>query len=167
MTSTEYVAGLFDLTGHVGIITGGSRGLGFGQVKVLTDAGATVYNLDLIPHSDEQMIREGHLIDIRCDVTDYDAVEKVVKGIVEKERQLDFLINNAGITFKCRAEEFPLDRFEKNPDRKAAALAKPMLPHFGDPVEIGYMMLFLLSGASTYLTGQDFPVDGGAIPHGF
>ena len=37
----------------------------------------------------------------------------------------------------------------------------------GDPVEIGYMMLFLLSGASTYLTGQDFPVDGGAIPHGF
>ena len=258
MTSTEYVAGLFDLTGHVGIITGGSRGLGFGQVKVLTDAGATVYNLDLIPHSDEQMIREGHLIDIRCDVTDYDAVEKVVKEIVEKERQLDFLINNAGITFKCRAEEFPLDRldkiiqinlktpymlaricypylkqseyigrvitissmaaymgftgvlpydmtksgvlgltrglaeewkndnilvnsvapgwfitklneemFEKNPDRKAAALAKPMLPHFGDPVEIGYMMLFLLSGASTYLTGQDFPVDGGGIPHGF
>ncbi|MBS5273017.1 SDR family oxidoreductase [butyrate-producing bacterium] len=46
-------------------------------------------------------------------------------------------------------------------------MAKPMLPHFGDPVEIGYMMLFLLSGASTYLTGQDFPVDGGAIPHGF
>ena len=41
VTSTEYVAGLFDLTGHVGIITGGSRGLGFGQVKVLTDAGAT------------------------------------------------------------------------------------------------------------------------------
>ncbi|MFR8392484.1 MAG: hypothetical protein ACLVBJ_06365 [Pilosibacter sp.] len=35
-------------------------------------------------------------------------------------------------------------------------MAKPMLPHFGDPVEIGYMMLFLLSGASTYLTGQDF-----------
>lgn len=29
------------------------------------------------------------------------------------------------------------------------------------------MMLFLLSGASTYLTGQDFSVDGGAIPHGF
>ena len=46
-------------------------------------------------------------------------------------------------------------------------MKKPMLPHFGDPVEIGYMMLFLLSGASTYLTGQDFPVDGGAIPHGF
>lgn len=57
--------------------------------------------------------------------------------------------------------------FEKNPDRKVAALAKPMLPHFGDLVEIGYMMLFLLSGASTYLTGQDFPVDGGTIPHGF
>ena len=97
MTSTEYVAGLFDLTGHVGIITGGSRGLGFGQVKVLTDAGATVYNLDLIPHSDEQMIREGHLIDIRCDVTDYDAVEKIVKESVEQERQLDFPVDGGAI----------------------------------------------------------------------
>ena len=71
--------------------------MGFGQVKVLTDAGATVYNLDLIPHSDEQMIREGHLIDIRCDVTDYDAVEKIVKGIVEKERQLDFPVDGGAI----------------------------------------------------------------------
>ena len=38
----SYVAGLFDLTGHVGIVTGASRGLGMGQAKVLTDAGATV-----------------------------------------------------------------------------------------------------------------------------
>ena len=29
------------------------------------------------------------------------------------------------------------------------------------------MMLFLLSRGSTYLTGQDFAVDGGALSHGF
>ena len=258
MTPQEYVSGLFELTGHVGIITGASRGLGLGQAKVLTDAGATVYNLDLMPHSDEEEIAEGRMIDITCDVTDYKKVEEIVKEIAEKEGHLDFLINNAGITFKCRAEEFPEDRldkileinlktpymlsricypylkeseyigriitissmaaymgfsgvlpydmtksgvlgltrglaeewrndnilvnsvapgwfltklnegmFEKNPDRKAAALSKPMLPKFGQPVEIGYMMLFLLSGASTYLTGRDFPVDGGATSHGF
>ena len=40
----SYTASLFDLTGHVGIVTGASRGLGMGQAKVLTDAGATVYN---------------------------------------------------------------------------------------------------------------------------
>lgn len=258
MTSKEYVAKLFDLTGHVGIITGASRGLGLGQVKVLTDAGATVYNLDLVPRSAEENIAEGRTIDVSCDVTDYKSVEEIVRGIAEKEGHLDFLINNAGITYKCRAEEFPEERldkileinlktpymlsrvcypylkksryigrivtissmaaymgftgvlpydmtksgvlgltrglaeewkndnilvnsvapgwfltklnesmFEQNPDRKAAALSKPMLPKFGRPEEIGYMMLFLLSGASTYLTGQDFPVDGGATSHGF
>ena len=258
MTSREYVAGLFDLTGHVGIITGASRGLGLGQAKVLTDAGATVYNLDLAPHSDEEAIRKGHMTDIVCDVTEYEQVQKAVEEIAAKEGHLDFLINNAGITFKCRAEEFPEERldkimeinlktplmiakicypylkeseyigrivsissmaaymgftgvlpydmtkagilgltrglaeewkndnilvnsvapgwfltklnedmFEQNPDRKAAALSKPMLPRFGRPVEIRYMMLFLLSGASTYLTGHDFTVDGGATSHGF
>lgn len=258
MTSREYIAGLFDLTGHVGIITGASRGLGLGQAKVLTDAGATVYNLDLAPHSDEEAIRKGHMTDIVCDVTEYEQVQKAVEEIAAKEGHLDFLINNAGITFKCRAEEFPEERldkimeinlktplmiakicypylkeseyigrivsissmaaymgftgvlpydmtkagilgltrglaeewkndnilvnsvapgwfltklnedmFEQNPDRKAAALSKPMLPRFGRPVEIGYMMLFLLSGASTYLTGHDFTVDGGATSHGF
>ena len=34
MTSQEYFAGLFDLTGHVGIITGASRGLGLGQMCI-------------------------------------------------------------------------------------------------------------------------------------
>ncbi len=258
MTSQEYVADLFDLTGHVGIITGASRGLGLGQAKVLTDAGATVYNFDIAPHSNEEIIRDGSLIDVICDVTDYDKVKREVGEVAAKEGHLDFLINNAGITFKCRAEDFPEERLDKildinlktplmmakicypylkgseyigrvisissmaaymgftevlpydmtksgilgltrglaeewkndnilvnsvapgwfltklnegmfgqNPDRKAAALSKPMLPRFGRPVEIGYMMLFLLSGASTYLTGHDFTVDGGATSHGF
>lgn len=258
MTSKEYVAGLFDLTGHVGIITGASRGLGMGQAKVLTDAGATVYNLDLEPHSDEEEMTGGEFIDVICDVTDYAKVEEAVKRIAGERGCLDFLINNAGITHKSRAEEFPEERLDKimeinlktpfmisricypylkksahigriisissmaaymgfsgvlpydmtksgitgmtrglaeewrndnilvnsvapgwfltklnagmfaqNPDRKAAALNKPMLPKFGKPVEIGYMILFLLSGASTYLTGHDFPVDGGATTHGF
>lgn len=113
MTSREYVAGLFDLTGHVGIITGASRGLGLGQAKVLTDAGATVYNLDLAPHSDEEAIRKGHMTDIVCDVTEYEQVQKAVEEIAAKEGHLDFLINNAGITFKCRAEEFPEERLDK------------------------------------------------------
>ena len=105
MTSQEYVAGLFDLTGHVGIITGASRGLGLGQAKVLTDAGAKVYNFDIAPHSDEEAIREGSLIDVICDVTDYEKVKKEVEAIAGQEGHLDFLINNAGITYKSRAEE--------------------------------------------------------------
>ena len=232
----SYVAGLFDLTGHVGIITGASRGLGMGQAKVLTDAGATVYNFSRSPHTAEEPI-EGNLIDVACDVTDHALFEKELKKIIGKEGHLDFLVNNCGISYKARAEEFPEEKIDqilnlnlKTPlilsrlcypylkqsqyigrivtissmaaymgfsgvlpydmsksgvigltrglaeewkndnilvNRKAAALSKPMLNRFGDPKEIGYMVLFLLSEASRYITGCDFPVDGGATSHGF
>ena len=33
MTAQEYVNGLFELTGHVGIITGASRGIGLGEAE--------------------------------------------------------------------------------------------------------------------------------------
>ena len=106
MNAKEYVAGLFDLTGHVGIVTGASRGLGLGQAKVLTDAGATVYNFSRSPHTEEEKI-EGKLIDVPCDVTDYAAFEAELKRIIEKEGRLDFLVNNCGVTYKARAEEYP------------------------------------------------------------
>ena len=38
---------------------------------------------------------------------------------------------------------------------------------FGDPKDIGSMILFLLSPAASYITGQDFAVDGGALAFGF
>lgn len=258
MNSVEYVNSLFSLEGHVGIITGASRGLGMGQAKVLTDAGAKIYNFDIVSRTDEEPINDGKMVDIIVDLTDYAKVKAEINKIYKEEGQLDFLINNAGITFKCRADEFPLDRyrkiqqlnlevlfemckmcfpylkqskyvgrilsissmgaymgfngvvpycmtksgvtgltrglaeewrndnilvnsvapgwflthlnkdmFDKNPDRKAAALSKPILPRFGVPQDIGKMMLFLLSQASTYITGHDFPVDGGALAHGF
>ncbi len=257
MNAKDYVASLFDLTGHVGIITGASRGLGLGQAQVLVSAGATVYNFDIGAPADDVALGE-RFIFVQCDMNDYGMVREKVEQIAEAHGQLDFLINNAGMSFKERAENYPeerLDRimqlnlktpfmvsricyphlkrsrytgrivnitsmaaymgfsgvlpydmtksgvmgltrglaeewrndnilvnsvspgwfltklneemFAKNPDRKAAAAAKPMLPRFGDPKEIGYMMLFLLSGASLYITGRDFPVDGGALAHGF
>ena len=59
------------------------------------------------------------------------------------------------------------EMFAKNPDRKEAAANKMMLSRFAEPIEIGYMILFLLSQASNYITGHDFSVDGGARSHGF
>ena len=154
MTSQEYVAGLFDLTGHVGIITGASRGLGLGQAKVLTDAGAKVYNFDIAPHSDEETIREGSLIDVICDVTDYEKVKKEVEAIAGQEGHLDFLINNAGITYKSRAEEFPEDRLDK------ILLIKPE-----DPSHDGQNLLSVSEGIRLHRTCGFHFVHG--CVHGF
>ena len=52
------------------------------------------------------------VIHVKGDVTDYDAMKKLIGEIAGKSG-LDFLVNNAGITKKARAEVFPMDDFKK------------------------------------------------------
>ena len=70
MNSQEYINQLFSLEGHVGIVTGASRGLGMGTAQVLTRAGATVYNLDMAERSQEKPV-EGNMTDILAKTVDY------------------------------------------------------------------------------------------------
>ena len=53
------------------------------------------------------------------------------------------------------------------PERKAAILARMPVHAFGDTRDLGAMAKFLLSDGATYITGQDFAVDGGALAYGF
>ncbi len=254
MDSTAFVNGMFGLEGHVGIVTGASRGLGKSIASRLVEAGAKVYNLDVI--SPDEKVE--NVVDIQVDLTDRVKTREVIDTIATEEGQLDFLVNNAGITFKSRAEDFPIEKyrkiqdinletvfelsrmcypylkgseyigrivsissmaahmgftdvvpycitksgvtgltrglaeewkhdnirvnsvapgwvltklnaelFDRDPSRKEAAASKIMLGEFGTPEDIGNMVLFLLGNASSYLTGQDFAVDGGALTHGF
>jgi len=110
MGAMDYVSSLFNLEGRVGIITGATRGLGMGIAKVLTDAGATVYNLSRSPRSNDEDIT-GNMIDVLLDITDKEAVKAKVLEIVEKESHLDFLVNNAGMQYQCRAEELDEEHF--------------------------------------------------------
>src|SRR5690606_19083933 len=67
---------LFDLTGHVSIVTGGNRGIGFGLARGLARANASVaiWARDL-EKADEAVGRlsglgKGEAISVACDVTD-------------------------------------------------------------------------------------------------
>ncbi|MCU7551913.1 SDR family oxidoreductase [Chitinophagaceae bacterium LB-8] len=50
-------------------------------------------------------------------------------------------------------------------DRKAKILNRMPLHRFGKPGELASMICFLASPAASYITGQDFSVDGGALAY--
>lgn len=52
-------------------------------------------------------------------------------------------------------------------DRKAKILNRMPLHRFGKPEELSPIICFLASNAASYITGQDFSVDGGALAFGF
>ncbi|HEX9986474.1 MAG TPA: glucose 1-dehydrogenase [Thermoanaerobaculia bacterium] len=108
---------LFDLTGRVAVITGGSRGLGHEFAEGLAEAGASLMLCArreqwLAPALDELRARGFRVEGRLCDVTEPAQVEAVVAATVETFGRLDILINNAGISWGERPETMPLDRWK-------------------------------------------------------
>jgi NAD(P)-dependent dehydrogenase (short-subunit alcohol dehydrogenase family) len=52
-------------------------------------------------------------------------------------------------------------------DRKKKILNRMPLHRFGSPDELSPIICFLASAGASYITGQDFSVDGGALAFGF
>lgn len=96
------------LEGRVGIVTGGAGGLGSAITKCLSDAGAKIYIIGL---SEVRKIETANTVYIQGDVTDYKRMEEIINDIGRAEG-IDFLINNAGVTLKKRAEEFTMEEFQ-------------------------------------------------------
>ena len=80
---------LFDMTGKVCIITGGSGYLGSGNIKMLKDFGATVVNADRVNRD------VGADMFIEHDIASLDAVKSLFKTVYEKYGRIDVLINCA------------------------------------------------------------------------
>ncbi len=101
-----------ELEGRVGIVTGGSSGIGYAIANTLAQAGATVFAL-----SRTGAVKDGlsssapGVIHVRGDVTDPAEMAALIPELAARHG-LDFLVNNAGITKKCRAESFPMEDFE-------------------------------------------------------
>lgn len=103
-----------ELQGKIGIVTGGSSGIGFQIANVLAENGALVYAVSRTGSPKEGVGESAAgVIHVKGDIGDTEAMKQMVEEITEKGGGcLDFLINNAGATFKCRAESFPADQFE-------------------------------------------------------
>ena len=93
------------------MITGASSGIGLATAQVLAEAGAKVYSISRTGKpKDENYVSHQNVIHLKGDITDSEEMKKIVREIAEKDG-LDFLINNAGITVKRRAEEITKEEF--------------------------------------------------------
>ncbi|MCR5397333.1 MAG: SDR family oxidoreductase [Lachnospiraceae bacterium] len=132
----------FDLTGQVAIVTGCSTGLGVQMAKALASQGAKIVPVARRQEMIEAVAKEitdefgVETFPIRCDITDTDMVNDMVKQVVDKFGRIDILINNAGTGAVAPAEDITDDQFanEMNIDlfgsfKVARAVAKQaMIP---------------------------------------
>ncbi len=100
---------IFDLTGKVAIVTGGSTGLGQGMSKGLAAAGAKIVLVDYVSSEEtqKQIIAAGgdaHVI--VADLTKKSEIERIVPETIEKYGTVDILVNNAGIIRRTPILEF-------------------------------------------------------------
>ena len=127
---------MFDLTGKVALVTGGAHSIGFAMGVGLAKAGATLcFNC-----SSEESCRKGlqayaeagvEAHGYVADVTDEDAVAKMVARIREEVGIIDILVNNAGIIKRIPMLEMSVEDFKKVVDVDLNApfiCAKAVLP---------------------------------------
>ncbi len=109
---------LFDLTGRVAIVTGGSRGLGEEMAEGLAEAGASLMLCArreqwLTPTLETFRSRGFKVEGMVCDVTAPDQVQAVVDKTLLAYGQIDILVNNAGIAWAAEPDAMPLDKWQK------------------------------------------------------
>ncbi|MER3447234.1 MAG: gluconate 5-dehydrogenase [Candidatus Dadabacteria bacterium] len=94
---------LFDLTDQVAIVTGGYTGIGRQISEGLAEAGANVVicarNFDECVKAAEEIKKNTGVktLALKCDVSNPNDVESVVKESLSRFGKIDILVNNAGI----------------------------------------------------------------------
>jgi NAD(P)-dependent dehydrogenase (short-subunit alcohol dehydrogenase family) len=109
---------LFDLTGRVAIITGGSVGLGRQMAEGLAEMGA---NLVLCARKKERCQQAAQelqvfgtrVLPLACDVKEPASIQAVVDSAMKEFGCIDILINNAGTSWGAPVEEMPLAQWNR------------------------------------------------------
>src|SRR5512141_2363640 len=99
---------LFDLSGKVALITGGSRGLGLQMAEALGEMGCkvalTARNADELGEAQKHLREMGIAVHaIVNDLSRTDLIPAMVEQVVQRFGSIDILVNNAGTTWGAPA----------------------------------------------------------------
>jgi 2-dehydro-3-deoxy-D-gluconate 5-dehydrogenase len=95
----------FNLKGKVAIVTGGNGGIGLGMARGLADAGADIAVVGRNEEKSKAAVAElaargVRAIAVTADVTDKQAVGRMVERVKSELGRIDILVNNAGINIR-------------------------------------------------------------------
>lgn len=117
------MAGPFELSGRVAIITGGAGLLGISHARAIHSAGGIPVLLDIAaPAAEELRARAGFDVHCEvCDITREEQLQNALTSVLLRYGRVDILINNAANNPKVEApgglnhtrlESFPLEHWE-------------------------------------------------------
>ena len=109
---------LFDLSGRVAIISGGSMGLGRQMADGLAEAGASLVlcarKKERCEEAAEELRGRGvQALALQCDVKSQTAIRAVVDATLAKFGGIDILVNNAGVSWGAPVQEMTLEQWDK------------------------------------------------------
>jgi len=127
---------LFDLSGKVAVVTGGTRGIGMMVARGLLQAGVRVYVSSRKPEAGDAAVAElsgpgRKVVSIPADVSSEQECVRLAAAVAEREDELHILVNNAGATWGEPLQTFPESAWDKVLDLNLKApffLTRAFLP---------------------------------------
>jgi gluconate 5-dehydrogenase len=109
---------LFDLTGKIALVTGGSRGLGLQIAEGLGEMGCrvaiTARKAEELAEARRHLeARRIEVLTVANDLSRLDAIPALVGEVIQGLGEIDILVNNAGATWGAPAEEYPDEAWRK------------------------------------------------------
>ena len=129
---------LFDFTGKVALVTGGSRGLGYQMVKAFAQRGADVIIASRKLKNCEAVAQECRALGRRalavsCHAGRWDEIDALIETAYDEFGRVDILVNNAGMSPAMPSHEVTEKLFDavvnlnfKGPFRLASQVAHRM-----------------------------------------
>ena len=119
-----HVKELFNLTGKVALVTGGSRGLGLEMAEALGEAGAavavTARRQQWLASAEDTLKGAGiDCLAVQCDGSQPDQVAQAVERVVQRFGRIDILVNNAGISWAEPIDTMPVEKWRQVIDTNA------------------------------------------------
>jgi 2-deoxy-D-gluconate 3-dehydrogenase len=104
---------LFDLSGHVAVVTGGNGGIGLGMAKGMARAGATIVVAGRDPAKNATAVKElkelgATATALAVDVLKEESCRGLIADTMKAHGRLDILVNNAGMSIRKQPEQYTL-----------------------------------------------------------